>query len=761
MLRETMSAPSAKRHRSGVLLLRTLLSISLLISALVTVSEARAASLPLKLCAQDKCIEFDVSFPLNEAERTWCTQSRDNLLDCAEAYGLHAARGADDAQNRLWPDTDPNRRDQRDWERDAFRHCYWSARMRIAMVEEMARGFLTRHETLPCNPRDERVMDENNNESGLSIGADILSTVPQSGPIGDVNQERYVRAEATCDRWVREGNLAMIRDDAYGNHEVFYPHDGQVIYSGLHIMPVGDSITHGNAGDFTWRYRLLEHLRANGIRYDFVGPNKMPLNGSYAVSGWDSDHAAKWGQAAFEAADLVYTQVSDDWPDVLLVDLGTNDLTWWGGSASDARDSINRLITAARKCRPDIDIVLAQIGDTGPMDDAKAQQYSQLIAQVVASQSNPRSRLATANVYGMWNWSSDTYDQTHPNVRGEYVIAKAFADALSGQLGYGPAFGPIPQPDVPPVPPPGVAQHFDIQPRLIGQNGGFIAKWDRVPNTVWTFYKVEIYTHPQFGGVKVAESELTPNVDLTFMGSSEKLKFTGTYHVVLVAQDWYGQTSRTAPIELNVVDYIPAPLPPTNVRLSSTDIWRSGNFTVTWDRVPNPGVWTTYKVEVRTHPAFGGIPVWTSPEPIAFELKETYPGGTLSFAGDYHVVVVAEGGGGRSESAPVVLHASTPPPPPAPVITRIVPNPIGTLDKFTVGFTRAQQPGVYTEYRMVVSPLWGFNAIWDMPNTTPNTEIQYGGPGFPGTGVYSVTVIARDSFGQEMASSPVNITVDH
>lgn len=36
------------------------------------------------------------------------------------------------------------------------------------------------------------------------------------------------------------------------------------------ILVVGDSISHGFEGDFTWRYRLKEHLTKSGVDADFV-----------------------------------------------------------------------------------------------------------------------------------------------------------------------------------------------------------------------------------------------------------------------------------------------------------------------------------------------------------------------------------------------------------------------------------------------------------------------------------------------------------
>ena len=40
----------------------------------------------------------------------------------------------------------------------------------------------------------------------------------------------------------------------------------------IRIMVVGDSITQGVEGDWTWRYRLWEWFKSQNIAVDFVGP---------------------------------------------------------------------------------------------------------------------------------------------------------------------------------------------------------------------------------------------------------------------------------------------------------------------------------------------------------------------------------------------------------------------------------------------------------------------------------------------------------
>jgi hypothetical protein len=80
------------------------------------------------------------------------------------------------------------------------------------------------------------------------------------------------------------------------------------------IMVVGDSISQGHEGDFTWRYRLAQHLGNVGAAADFVGPwtgtNVLPAayppgwpdtssppvhNGAYRPGiSFDNDNLTQW-----------------------------------------------------------------------------------------------------------------------------------------------------------------------------------------------------------------------------------------------------------------------------------------------------------------------------------------------------------------------------------------------------------------------------------------------------------------------------------
>src|SRR5258708_7438297 len=56
------------------------------------------------------------------------------------------------------------------------------------------------------------------------------------------------------------------------------PVPGQPSGGSPRIMIVGDSITQGSSGDYTWQYRLYEHLRADGVSPQMVGPDNWLFN---------------------------------------------------------------------------------------------------------------------------------------------------------------------------------------------------------------------------------------------------------------------------------------------------------------------------------------------------------------------------------------------------------------------------------------------------------------------------------------------------
>jgi hypothetical protein len=81
--------------------------------------------------------------------------------------------------------------------------------------------------------------------------------------------------------------------------------------------------------------------------------------------------------------------------------------------------------------------------------------YNNSLGSTLSGLSTADSPVKLVDINSPFNPYADAYDGLHPNGVGEFKIAKAFANVLSGQFGVGPSFGTIPSsvPDLVPSAP--------------------------------------------------------------------------------------------------------------------------------------------------------------------------------------------------------------------------------------------------------------------------------------------------------------------
>ncbi|MFZ3471138.1 GDSL-type esterase/lipase family protein [Streptomyces sp. 4.24] len=226
----------------------------------------------------------------------------------------------------------------------------------------------------------------------------------------------------------------------------------------MRFMFVGDSMTIGRAGDYTWRYRMWQHLNATfGGPYRIVGPRRelydafadAPTSHDYADSGFPEHarrHLAGWGEGWQHMAPLIGPAVREARADVLLVSLGLIDLGFYtaaGATAANAR----RFIAEARAARPGIRMVLLPvIPNVRAQDDApfaaEVALFNELLAKAVADLSTDASPILLAARPEAYELHHDTYDGTHPNASGEHRLAGEFAAVLHQAWGIGGPYRP-------------------------------------------------------------------------------------------------------------------------------------------------------------------------------------------------------------------------------------------------------------------------------------------------------------------------------
>ncbi|MFG2135412.1 GDSL-type esterase/lipase family protein [Streptomyces sp. NPDC048650] len=223
-------------------------------------------------------------------------------------------------------------------------------------------------------------------------------------------------------------------------------------------MCVGDSMTIGTVGDFTWRYRLWQHLDASfGGPYRIVGPRRTlhdtlqdaATSLAYADPDFPEEargHLAGWGEGWLHMAPLIEDAVRRHEADTLLVSLGLIDLGFYT-NAEQTAENVRRFVAGARAAAPHIRVVLMPVirnvrAATDAAFAAERERFNELLAKAVADLSLPGSPLLLASEPADWEIDSATYDGTHPSALGEHLLAGAFADAMHQGWGVGEPYAP-------------------------------------------------------------------------------------------------------------------------------------------------------------------------------------------------------------------------------------------------------------------------------------------------------------------------------
>ncbi|KAL2118759.1 hypothetical protein VTJ04DRAFT_5718 [Mycothermus thermophilus] len=285
-------------------------------------------------------------------------------------------------------------------------------------------------------------------------------------------------------------------------------------HDALRVMVVGDSISHGREGDWTWRYRIWQWFREEHLTVDFVGPYtgtvppsdphpprppRLPddppdpppvirAHGGYAA-GVDplflrnSAHFSASGRLALQAKDLIAEHVAVYKPDLCLVELGFNDFGWVRCKPDEVLESIKTLVDRARAVKADIKFAIADVPhrtDLPGREDlpVNTDRYNEMLAREILGWSRPESPIALVRFcenYSCGGSNSEAaYDGLHPNALGEYQLAQAFSRTLVSAFSIGSKPLEIPKriPSRPLLVPAGL--------KLVSDPSGVIAFWEAV-----------------------------------------------------------------------------------------------------------------------------------------------------------------------------------------------------------------------------------------------------------------------------------------
>ncbi|KAK0701140.1 SGNH hydrolase-type esterase domain-containing protein [Apiosordaria backusii] len=216
------------------------------------------------------------------------------------------------------------------------------------------------------------------------------------------------------------------------------------------VMVVGDSISHGREGDWTWRYRIWQWFRKHNIPVVFVGPHKGTFppppeddrdrDGGYALDVaqeflGDCYHYSWWGKQAGQVKDEIGRQVATYKPDLCLVELGFNDIGWGVSDPAGTLESMRALVKEARTYNQALKFAIANVPQRTVVPGlgdvpARVDRYNELLAQAISDWDQPSSPVALVHLCENYVCKEGAYDGLHPGALGEYEIAQAFSRTL-------------------------------------------------------------------------------------------------------------------------------------------------------------------------------------------------------------------------------------------------------------------------------------------------------------------------------------------
>ena len=205
----------------------------------------------------------------------------------------------------------------------------------------------------------------------------------------------------------------------------------------ISIMPIGDSITQGQARSASYRCYLDAMLEDAGVSFELVGSQTEPFGGEEyeCPHDFDRDHEGYWGARIAEAGLEVTPAVEELKPDVALIHLGTNDIYEYVPPADAAAD-LESLISGLQAAHPTITILVAQIIPCGMKAPLPGRCFSEEVGPAFHDAVAPFNGLSTDEssviVVDMYSGFDryDLRDDWHPNDDGEQYMASRWMIAM-------------------------------------------------------------------------------------------------------------------------------------------------------------------------------------------------------------------------------------------------------------------------------------------------------------------------------------------
>jgi acyl-CoA thioesterase-1 len=194
------------------------------------------------------------------------------------------------------------------------------------------------------------------------------------------------------------------------------------------ILPLGDSITKGKNGHWSYRRDLELALQGADCSFDFIGKQSGPSSGP-GTALVDRNHEGHSGFRTDEILASLSWWLNGNVPDWALVHIGTNDVLQ-GTSIAAARANVSGIIDKLRNANPNVGILLAQVIPNLPGNESAVVTLNDELASLAAQKNSQASPVILVDHYSGYSTFTHNYDQIHPNDAGEGFMAQRWFEAL-------------------------------------------------------------------------------------------------------------------------------------------------------------------------------------------------------------------------------------------------------------------------------------------------------------------------------------------
>ncbi len=204
----------------------------------------------------------------------------------------------------------------------------------------------------------------------------------------------------------------------------------------IKIIPLGDSITRGVGGSGAtfegYRDDLDALLSTEQVDFDFVGS----LSDG---NGFDSDHEGHGGFRADQLLNQIEAYLSANHPDLVILHIGTNDISNDQTPESTANE-ISNILDAIHSFDRNVKVILASLVPRTDGKDNSTNILNSLLEMLVQTKASDGVRIFYAPMNEIYkcnpDWAADylSADGIHPNDTGYNVMARVWVNTVTTAL---------------------------------------------------------------------------------------------------------------------------------------------------------------------------------------------------------------------------------------------------------------------------------------------------------------------------------------